>query len=169
MRTDMRIKAIFLLAIFLVTLVSGCGNTQAGDVDYGKALDFELQDINGNRLRLSDRSGRIIILNFFATWCPPCRMEMPDFNQIAKEYKNDVEVIAVNIAGENLSIVRDFVDANKLEFPVAIDNNTANKLYGPINAIPVTVIIDKDFNIVRRYIGMRTKEVFVRDIEELSR
>ena len=163
----MRKLAIFALTLLFITAAIGCGNTQAEKPSQGKALDFELKDIKGNTLRLSDYSGRVILLNFFATWCPPCRVEMPDFDKIAKEYKDDVTVIAINISRESPRTVQDFVSRNNLTFTVAIDDGSVSSLYGPVNAIPVTVIIDKDFNIAKKYIGMRKKEVFVRDIEGL--
>lgn len=162
----MRGKTYFLLLVFLAAFSIGCGNMRAEAPQYGKALDFTLEDINGDEVRLSDYSGKVIILNFFATWCPPCRAEMPDFNQIQEEYKNDVKIIAVNVGRETLSKVRGFAADNNLTFTIAMDDGKVGDLYGPIRGIPVTVIIDKDFNIVRRYVGMRTKEVFVKDIEE---
>lgn len=153
-----------VLIIFGILLSANAETRTSG---YGKAMDFRLEDINGDIFSLSEYSGKVIILNFFATWCAPCRMEMPGFNRIQAEYKDDVKVIAVNIGGESLSRVRKFADANKLIFTVAIDDGSVGNLYGPIRAIPVTVIIDKKFDIVKKYIGMRTKKAFVRDIDEL--
>ena len=151
-----------------MALVIGCGTTQAEKPEYGRAADFEAQDINGNTVKLSDYSGKIIMLNFFATWCPPCRKEMPDFNEIAQEYKQKVEIIGVNVGREGLPRVKSFAERNNLTFSIIADDGKIANLYGPINAIPVTVIIDKEFNIARKYIGMRPKEVFVSDIEDLE-
>ena len=157
-------KALFLLVLSLVMFVVGCGSTQA---QYGKAPDFQLQDINGNTITLSDYSGKVIALNFFATWCPPCRVEMPDFNEIQAEYPDRVKIIAINVGRESISKVQGFADSNNLEFTIAMDDGNVSRLYGPIRAIPVTVIIDRDFNIAKKYVGLRTKEVFVADIETL--
>ncbi|MFH1594717.1 MAG: TlpA disulfide reductase family protein [Candidatus Omnitrophota bacterium] len=165
----MKKLTIFLLAFSLMTFVVGCGNTQAEKPASGdRASDFELTHINGDKIKLSDHAGKIIILNFFATWCPPCRNEMPDFDTIAKENKGTVEVIAVNVGREPLAKVQDFAKSNNLSFSIVMDDGKVSNVYGPIRAIPVTVVIDKDFNIARRYIGMRTKEVFIKDIEDLS-
>jgi len=141
--------------------------TENTDGEISRTADFELEDINGRKFKLSDYSGNVIILNFFATWCPPCKAEMPDFNEITREYANDVTIIAINVGKEPLSKVRSFVEANKLRFKVAMDNGYVSRLYGPIRAIPVTYVIDRNFNIARKYLGARTKEVFVKDINEL--
>ena len=145
----------------------GCGNAEVGETLKDKAPDFKLKDIKGNEFALSDYAGKVIVLNFFATWCPPCRQEMPAFDEIAKEHEKDVEIIAINIGREPLPKVIEFANRNKLEFTIAMDNGTVSDAYGPINAIPVTVLIDKEFKISKRYIGMRSKETFVKDIEEL--
>jgi len=162
----MRLKTYVLLLLFLTAFSIGCGNMPAEAPHGSKALDFTLKDINGDEVRLSDHSGKVIMLNFFATWCPPCKAEMPDFNEIQNEYKNDVKIIAVNVGGEALSKVQKFASRNNLTFTIALDDGRVSDLYGPIRGIPVTVIIDKDFNIAKKYVGMRTKEVFVKDIEE---
>ncbi len=159
---------IVLIACFLLMLGLGCGRSSAEKVAYRKATDFILDDIDGKKIRLSDYSGKVIILNFFATWCPPCRAEMPDFNEISAEYKNEVEIIAINVGKESISKVKDFAKKYNLKFIVVMDDGEVSRLYGPIRAIPTTFIIDKNFGIAKKYIGARSKEVFVRDIEELS-
>jgi len=96
----MRLKTYVLLLLFLTVFSIGCGNMPAEAPQGSKAPDFTLEDINGDEVTLSDHSGKVIMLNFFATWCPPCRAEMPDFNEIQNEYKDSVKVIAVNVGGD---------------------------------------------------------------------
>ena len=163
-------KNLFLVmfACFLLAIAVGCNNGHSANTTYGKATDFELEDINGETIKLSDYSGKIIILNFFGTWCPPCRMEMPDFNEIATKYKNDVEVVALAVGGSGPAKVKAFAKEMGLGFTIAVDDGTVSLLYGPIRAIPVTVIIDKDFNIAEKFIGRRTKEVFENIVKKLG-
>ena len=162
-------KAILFLVLFMAMFAIGCGSTEAQKSQYGKAPDFQIKDINGQPVKLSDYSGKIVILNFFATWCPPCRMEMPDFERIARNYPNDVKILAINVGRESVAKVKDFVSENSITFTVAMDDGNVSNLYGPIRGIPVTVIIDKNMNIAQKYIGMRTEEVFVKNIRELAR
>jgi len=163
----MKKTAVILAAVFLAASLIGCESSRAERAALQKAQDFELEDINGRHFKLSDWSGKVIVLNFFATWCPPCRTEMPDFSQIQKEYAGKVGVIGINVGREGLQRVRKFVSDNNLDFTIAIDNGVVSRLYGPMPGIPVTVMIDKDFNIAARYVGLRPKEVFVRDIRQL--
>jgi len=163
----MKAKSIFLIMVGVLAFTIGCGNTLAKKGRTVRATDFELKTIDDQTIRLSDYSGKVILLNFFATWCPPCLMEMPAFNEMSMEYKGALEVIAVNVGREPLSKVREFALANNLQFTIAMDDGKVSKLYGPIRGIPVTVIIDKDFNIAKKYIGARPKAVFVKDIEKL--
>ncbi|MFH1790553.1 MAG: TlpA disulfide reductase family protein [Candidatus Omnitrophota bacterium] len=158
---------IAMLTVVFISAGFGCGVGQAEKGALKKAHDFTLNDINGKPVKLSDYSGRVIILNFFATWCPPCRMEMPDFNEISKESAGGAQVIAVNV-GEPASKVRQFADEFGLTFPVLIDDGGVSRAYGPIRAIPVTVVIDKNFNIAREYIGARSGSVFRQDINDLE-
>ncbi|MBL7157526.1 MAG: TlpA family protein disulfide reductase [Candidatus Omnitrophica bacterium] len=160
-------KVAFLVILSVIIAAVGCGNTETERSAFGRAPDFELQDINGNTVRLSDYSGKVILLNFFATWCPPCRVEMPDFNEIADNYKGRVKIIAVNVGRESLSKVQRFAASNNLKFTIAMDNGSVSNSYGPIRAIPVTVLIDRNFNIAKKYIGMRTKDIFTEGIKEL--
>jgi len=160
-------KLLIAMLVFSAISTFGCGNIEAQKSFSESAKDFEIVDINGKNIRLSDYRGKVILLNFFTTWCPPCRMEMPDFNNILRKYRGKMQVIAINVGNESPGKVKEFVNQNNLEFPVAIDNGNVSMMYGPIRAIPVTVLINKDFNIAKRYIGMRSGEIFRRDIEEL--
>ena len=171
-------RAMMRLSTGLIfVFLTGCGNGRPGDAQAKeaqmadinkKAPDLEMVDINGRPFRLADYKGNVIILNFFATWCPPCRAEMPDFNRLAGEYPDSVTIIAISAGGESPAAVKNFAVANNLKFIVAMDDGTASALYGPIRTIPVSVIIDRDFKVARRYTGQKPKEVFAKDIEALK-
>ena len=131
----MRIKGIFLIMITFLAFTIGCGDTLAKKSQVVRAMDFELKTIDDQTVKLSDHSGKVILLNFFATWCPPCRMEMPDFNEMAREYEGGLEIIAINVGPEPLSRVREFAASNNLQFTIAMDDGKVSKLYGPIQGI----------------------------------
>lgn len=156
---------IVVLAIFLA---SACA--RSGAVDVGTdASDFSATDVDGKTVKLSDFKGKIVILNFFATWCPPCRGEIPDFVALQKTYGAKALAI-IGVSNENVSTVKNFVNAAGVNYAVLLDaSGAASDAYGPIRAIPTTFVIDKEFKIRQVYIGARPREVFENDIKELSK
>lgn len=123
-----------------------------------KAPDFTLEDLDGNTVSLSDYQGKNVYINFFATWCPPCRGEMPDLEKIYQKYKDeDIVVLAVDL-GEDKDTVKSFIEENKYNFNVLLDSDqTATEQYN-ITSIPVSVFIDKQGNIEAKQVGAMTMD-----------
>jgi thiol-disulfide isomerase/thioredoxin len=113
-----------------------------------KSADFTLPDLNGKEISLGSLKGKKVMLNFFATWCPPCKAEMPDMEKLYQETKNsDFVILAVNL-GEDADVVKDFMKKNNYNFPVLLDlKGTVADKYS-ISAIPTTYFLDKEGNIV---------------------
>lgn len=126
------------------------------DTPRTKAIDFKLKDLVGKEVSLSDFKGKKVYLNFFATWCPPCKAEMPEMQNLYEETRDsDLVILAVDL-GEDTETVSKFINKNKYSFKVLLDsNNTAAEKY-QITSIPVSYIIDKDGNIVDKHIGSLT-------------
>lgn len=123
------------------------------------APDFSFTDMNGKKLSLSSLRGKVVFVNFWATWCPPCRMEMPGFVQLMKQYEKDGLVI-VGLAMDKTERVKPFMKQNGINYPVAItDQETAFK-FGGIQGIPTTFIVDRNGCISDTHVGYRPKEVF---------
>lgn len=118
-----------------------------------KAIDFKLKDLNGKELSLSDLKGKKVFLNFWATWCPPCRSEMPEIEKLYQETKDSNLVIVAVEIGEPLDTVKSFIDSNKYNFKVLLDSdqNVASKYN--IASIPTSYFIDEDGNIVSKNVG----------------
>ncbi len=131
------------------------------------AYDFNLSDIKGKKVKLSDFKGNVVILNFWATWCPPCRMEIPSFIELYKKYKNDGLTI-IGVAIDNEVKVKNFVKDNNINYPVLIADETTIMKYGGIRGIPTTFIIDKNGNIKNQYVGYRPKETFEESFKALK-
>lgn len=121
-----------------------------------KAIDFKLKDLTGKEVSLSDFKGKRVFLNFFATWCPPCRAEMPEMQKLYAETKDsDLVILAVDL-GEDAETVSNFISDNKYSFKVLLDsNNIAAEKY-QISSIPSSYFIDKDGFIVNKHIGGMT-------------
>lgn len=134
---------------------NGSGDSTAKDNASSEsfAIDFTLNDLDENPVKLSDFRGKKVLLNFWATWCPPCRAEMPDIEKLYKEYGDkDLVILAVNI-GEDRKTVKDFVEQNGYSFKILLDTKSevANKYV--VNAIPTSYFIDADGSISNHYIG----------------
>lgn len=121
-------------------------------IEKGKyAPDFELETLDGKKVKLSDFRGKPVILNFWATWCPPCRAEMPDLEKISKE---GVEVVAVNVteSEENKEKIGRFVKELGLTFTIPLDEAAAVTQRYNVSAFPTSYVLDKDGKI--RYIAL---------------
>jgi len=141
-------KTIFILLSFL--FVYGiCQNI--------KASDFKLTSIDGKEIKLSDFKGKKIILNFWATWCGPCREEIPDFVKFYNENKDKIEIIGVAVGSKESEVI-EIVKKYRITYPVCISNKNIKKLYGPINLVPTSFIIDENGYIKEKKIGMMTEE-----------
>ncbi|MDR0443524.1 MAG: redoxin domain-containing protein [Treponema sp.] len=116
-------------------------------------VDFSLPLVSGKTLKLSDLKGKVIFLNFWATWCGPCRAEMPSMEEVYKELKHrDFEILSVNLR-ESKDMVSAFMLENKLTFPAVLDERGVTGSYYNVQAIPTTYIIDKRGLVVARLVG----------------
>jgi peroxiredoxin len=131
-----------------------------------KAPDFELKTLAGDRVKLSDLKGKKVMLNFWATWCPPCKAEMPAMEEFHKEAGEDIVILAVNI-DPHLD-VKAFVDENKITFPIPLDEeDTVNETY-QVLSIPTTYFIDTKGNIGNKYIGAMNLDAMKQYTKELK-
>lgn len=123
-----------------------------------KAIDFKLKDLQGKEVSLSDFKGKKVFLNFWATWCPPCRQEMPEMEAYYQKIKDsDVVILAVNL-GENKSTVEKFIKDNKYNFPVLLDTDNEAAIDYRIVSIPTSFFIDETGTIIFKHIGPMTVE-----------
>lgn len=133
-----------------------------------KAPDFALKSVDGKVVKLSDYKGKVIILDFWATWCPPCRKGIPDLISIQNEYKNDVVIIGVSLDGDKtIKDVPDFIKQYGINYPIVYGDEKIVTAYGGIQAIPTAFVIDKKGNIVDQHVGLVDKSIYVNKIKEL--
>lgn len=120
--------------------------------------DFTLTDLEGNTVSLKDFRGKNVYLNFWASWCPPCKAEMPDIEKLYQETKGtDLIILAVNI-GEDKETVVNFMSQYKYNFKVLLDaDSSVAQMYG-VSSIPESIFIDKEGNLVNSQIGALTYE-----------
>jgi thiol-disulfide isomerase/thioredoxin len=191
----MKLTQIFSLFLISTFTLFGCtGNTEkseggkaedplfaantsvneipAEEVNAGKAAkapEFKLTGIDGKEVKLSDYKGKIVILDFWATWCGPCRRGIPDLVSLQKEYKNKLVVIGISldkVSGTDKD-VKPFIKEYKINYPVIWGNEKVTKDYGDIQAIPTSFVINQDGNIVDKHVGLVPKEAYVSRIKSL--
>lgn len=148
------IASVVLLSLITVAIVQAMDNKPEGHDDKdsigglkmgAKAPDFTLETLEGKQVSLSDYKGKKVMLNFWATWCPPCKKEMPDMEKYSNQAGEDVVILAVNIDPEN--DVQAFINENGITFDIPLDSQSAKR---PVNeqykvmAIPTTYFIDSD-------------------------
>jgi peroxiredoxin len=131
-----------------------------------KAPDFELKTLTGETVKLSELNGKKVMLNFWATWCPPCKAEMPAMEKFHKEVGEDIVILAVNI-DPHLD-VKAFTDENNITFSIPLDvDDKVNEVY-QIISIPTTYFIDTKGNIGNKYIGAMNYETMKQYTDELD-
>jgi peroxiredoxin len=135
---------------------------------YESAPSFTLQNVNGENVSLSNFKGKVVILDFWATWCPPCVMEIPHFIELYEQYKDrGFAMVGISLDREGVGVVKPFVRKYGVNYLILMSDGKVEKAYGGIVSIPTTFVIDPAGNIRRKYIGYRDKSVFEADIKEL--
>jgi thiol-disulfide isomerase/thioredoxin len=151
----MRILTRLLLAAIFVTAAGGFLMAQEKKQP---APEFEVEGIDGKIIKLSDYRGKVVILDFWATWCPPCKAEIPGFIEMANEYK---DLIIIGAALDNVKAVKKFAKDYKINYPLLIAGRDLVSAYGGITGVPTTFIIDVDGNVSGMHVGYAPKEAFV--------
>jgi len=133
-----------------------------------EAPDFAVYDAEGNTVKLSDFKGKPVVLNFWASWCGPCRVEMPDFDEVYADVKDDIVFMMVNLTDgqqETQASAQAYIDEQGYHFPIYFDiDRDAAYTYG-ISSIPSTLFIDSEGYVSNAYRGMISKETLEKEID----
>lgn len=171
-----RLSAAVATAFLFGYLFAGCSTTprsvNAASVkpnnERKPAPDFTLKDADGKVVHLSDYKGKVVLLDFWATWCGPCKVEIPWFMDMQRKNKDKgFEVLGVAMDDEGWEVVKPFVAQMAVNYRMVIGNDTTAQAYGGVDALPTTFLIDRTGKIAAVHVGLTSKKDFEDGIEQL--
>jgi peroxiredoxin len=171
-----RLAAALATGLLLGCLIYGCSSPEsrvrAASVKPGSerrpAPDFSLKDADGKTVKLSDYRGKVVLLDFWATWCGPCKIEIPWFMEFERKHKDQgFAVIGVSMDEEGWDVVKPFVNRMQINYRIVIGNDGLADLYGGVSALPTTFLIDREGRIAAAHVGLASKGEFENGIEAL--
>jgi thiol-disulfide isomerase/thioredoxin len=159
------VRKFIITLLLLAVLPSGTFGQ-----DTRTAPPLALKDLRGRTVRLNDYRGKVVLLNFWATWCPPCRAEVPDLVRWQREYKGrGLQVVGVTYPPTNLREVRRFVKRFRVNYPVLLGTRETKALFDQSETLPITVVIDGEGNFRELIEGILLPEEFEQKIKPLLR
>jgi thiol-disulfide isomerase/thioredoxin len=169
------IAAGIVLAAFTF-LAAGCG-TSAKSAQTGKVIrlvrnpdpapDFQLEAIDGKAIRLSAARGKVVLLNFWATWCGPCQAEIPDLIELQRKYKEQLEIIGLTVDEDDPEVVKQTVTETGINYVVGMSSPVIRKNYGGVAALPTSFVLDTQGRIVQKHEGLRDPALYETEIRAL--
>jgi peroxiredoxin len=164
------------VSLCLALILGGCSETAAIHTatsvkpldERQEAPDFELKDINGKTVKLSDYQGQVVLLNFWATWCGPCKLEIPWFVEFEKKNRDKgFAVLGISMDEDGWDAVRPYLEMARVNYRVMMGDDTTAMLYGGVESLPTTFLIDRAGKIASIHIGLVGKADYESDIESL--
>lgn len=171
-------KIFAFLAVAAVLALCSCSGTSSAanssaaerqSANRKSAPDFTLTDANGQPVKLSEFRGKVVLLNFWATWCGPCQIEIPWFIEFEQQFKSKgFEVVGVSMDDDGWKAIKPYIAAHKLNYRILLGDETVSQLYGGLDALPTTFMIDRDGKFAfSPHIGLAGKNEYLSEIESL--
>lgn len=132
------------------------------------APPFILRDLDGKMVSTEDWKGKVVILNFWATWCPPCRQEIPEFVRLQAAYKDKLQIVGASEDDDPPEKVREFAQQHGMNYPIVMATKELADNYGGVPALPTSFIIDQQGRVVEKHTGLYEYDVYERDVRALA-
>ena len=174
----MKLTVVLLAALTASLLLWGYATAQGGDASTTSAQpkpaavaakiapDFSLPDPDGKTVRLSDFKGKVVLLDFFATWCPPCRNEIPHFIEMQKQFAaQGFTMLGIAFDAQGATVVKPFARQASVNYPLALGDSQVAQAYGGVDALPTTFLIGRDGRILQTYVGYTDQADFEQAIQ----
>jgi thiol-disulfide isomerase/thioredoxin len=169
---------VFIAALVAAMLFAGirmAHNKRANSPAKGQLIgnlapDFELPELDGKKLKLSDLRGKAVLLNFWATYCGPCKIEMPWFVELQKEYgPQGFQIVGVAMDDASTEDIAKFTKEMGVNYPILLGQESVGESYGGVGVLPTTFFIDRDGKLIAREFGLQSRSVFVDHIKKAMR
>ena len=169
-----KLRSAILVALAAVALLYGCSGPTSvraavkPEKDRKPAPSFNLTDATGKAVKLADFKGKVVLLNFWATWCGPCKVEIPWFIEFQQTYKDrDFVVLGVSFDDDGWKSVKPYIEEKKINYRVMIGDELIAQHYGGVESLPTTFVVDKAGRIASIHIGLVSKSEYKNEIETL--
>ena len=171
-----KLKTGILLLISTAAIFYSCstGPSQEAEAasksssDRKPAPDFTLKDANGSQVKLSDYRGKVVLLNFWATWCGPCKIEILWFIDFQQQYKDKgFEVLGVAMDDDGWTAVKPYITERKVNYRVLLGDDSVATLFGGIDSLPTTFVLDRAGKISKVHVGLVAKDDYLKEIQAL--
>ena len=166
-------RTLWTSLLLISGLAVGCSSAPKGvpaaeHLDRKPAANFTLADANGAKVSLADYKGKVVLLNFWATWCGPCKVEIPWFIEFNKTYKDrGLVVVGVSLDDDGWKSVKPYLAEKKIDYTVVVGNDAVSKSYGDVDSLPTTFIIDRDGRIAFMHTGLVGRDMYEAEIRSL--
>ncbi len=161
----------FTAMALALLLLGGCAQKKSSlkaEKDRKFAPEFNLKDADGKVVKLSDYRGKVVLLNFWATWCAPCRLEIPWFMDFEQQNKNrGFAVVGISMDEEGWSVVRPFLGELRVNYRTLMGDAITASVYGGVDALPTTFLLDRSGRIAATHVGLVSQSNYATEIEEL--
>jgi cytochrome c biogenesis protein CcmG/thiol:disulfide interchange protein DsbE len=170
------VRAIAAGLVCAGLLLTGCTKSEQPkskanvkpDAERKSAPEFSLKDVDGRNVSLAEYKGKVVLLNFWATWCGPCKIEIPWFIDFEQKYKDrGFAVLGVAMDEEGWTVVKPYLAESKINYRVVMGNDSIASLYGGVDSLPTTFILDKDGKIASTHVGLVSKSDYENEIVHL--